>query len=88
MKTVDHIAVLVENLEISQEWYEKTWVDIEKIDPSLARSFCALTKARPNLTLLGSLSLKVLILLKYAPCCCAYAKLLTLNLPFSKSLLP
>ena len=24
MKTVDHIAVLVENLEISQKWYEET----------------------------------------------------------------
>jgi catechol 2,3-dioxygenase-like lactoylglutathione lyase family enzyme len=24
MKKIDHIAVLVENLEISQEWYEKT----------------------------------------------------------------
>ena len=23
MKTVDHIAVLVENLEVSQKWYEK-----------------------------------------------------------------
>ena len=24
MKTVDHIAILVEDLEISQQWYEKT----------------------------------------------------------------
>ena len=23
MKTIDHIAILVENLEVSQEWYEK-----------------------------------------------------------------
>ena len=30
MKTVDHIAVLVENLDASQKWYEEKWHE-EKI---------------------------------------------------------